>query len=140
MSITSKVEHHDIDESNYISQESCVKEVEHSSLKFDDDILSMEYESCSYGLDINESFDECFCVEYDSFSFDPIITDHPLESRKFKSIKSWTFVPMTSDLDQTLAHVELKILMNFGPTILPRLLIHYDKISKPMSHLLAHFE
>ena len=37
------------------------------------DILSVDYESFSCGFDITASLDEGFCIEYESFSFDPLI-------------------------------------------------------------------
>ena len=74
----------------------------------------IEYESFSYGFDINEGRDEGFCIEYESFSFDPMMTDLLLESRKFEFIESEILVPMIADLDQTLAEVELKELVDLG--------------------------
>ena len=53
LSITSEVEHHDIDESDYISQESFEVEVEPTNLEFNEDVLSAEYESFLRGFDIN---------------------------------------------------------------------------------------
>jgi len=44
-------------------------------LDFDDDILSAEYESFSYGFDATEGLDLGFHVEYEVFSFDSIIPD-----------------------------------------------------------------
>jgi len=73
MSIPSIVELHDLNDSNAISQESREKDIEPSILDFDDDILSIEYESFSCGFDITTSLDEGFCVEYESFSFNPLI-------------------------------------------------------------------
>ena len=43
VSITTEVEHHDFDESDYISQELCEEEVQPTNLELVDDILSMEY-------------------------------------------------------------------------------------------------
>jgi len=51
MSTTIEVKHHDFDESDYISQESCEEELESTNLELDDDILSVEYELFSYGFD-----------------------------------------------------------------------------------------
>jgi len=42
-------------------------------LDFDDDILYAEYESFSYGLDVTEGFDVGFHVEFETFSFEPVI-------------------------------------------------------------------
>ena len=50
-------------------------EVEPTSLEFDDDNFSVEYESFSCGSNINECLDADFYVEFESFSFDPIIRD-----------------------------------------------------------------
>ena len=57
MSITLEVERHDFNESDYISQESCEEEVEPTNLEFNDDILSIEYESFLYGFDVNVGLD-----------------------------------------------------------------------------------
>ena len=64
--------------------------------------------SLLYEFEVNESLDVGFCVEYESFSFDPILTDHILEKSKFKFVESKTFMPMTVDLDQTLKNVKIK--------------------------------
>ena len=62
-SVTSDVEHHDkLDDIGV--QESCEEEVESTSLEFNDDIISVEYESFSCELVINESLDKGFCIEY----------------------------------------------------------------------------
>jgi len=37
--------------------------------------LYAKYESFSYELDVTEGFDVGFHVEYESFSFDPVIPD-----------------------------------------------------------------
>jgi len=47
---------------------------------------------------------------------------------------------MIADLDQTLAPIELSILMNLGPTVLPRPFIQDATISRPMTYLLAHYQ
>jgi len=44
-------------------------------LDFDDDVLDAEYESFSCGFDITEGLDMGFHVKYESFSFDPVISD-----------------------------------------------------------------
>ena len=62
------------------------------------------------------------------------------ESSKSKFVELKTFVPMTSDLDQTLENVKIKRLMDFGPNNFPRQLVHEDKISRLMTHWLANFE
>jgi len=66
LSIPSVVEFHDLDDSNAISQESREKDIEPTIMDFDDDILSVEYESFLCGFDITASLDEGFCVEYES--------------------------------------------------------------------------
>ena len=73
MSIPSVVELRDLDDLNAIPQESHEKDNEPTILDFDDSILSVEYESFSCGFDITASLDESFCVEYESFSFNPLI-------------------------------------------------------------------
>jgi len=66
MSIPSVVELHDLDDLNAILQESCEEEVEEpTTVEFHDDILSVEYESFSWGFNFDENFDEGFCVEYE---------------------------------------------------------------------------
>jgi len=50
-------------------QESCEEVIEPTILDFDDDILFVEFESFSCGFDIDEGFDEGFCVEYESYFF-----------------------------------------------------------------------
>jgi len=82
------------------------------------------------GFDVNESLDVGFCIEYESFSFDPIISDPILEPPKSEFLESETFVPMTVDLEQTLVHSNAKRLVDFGPTDLPRQRVHDDKISR----------
>jgi len=47
---------------------------------------------------------------------------------------------MIANLDQTLELVELRGLVNFEPITLPRLLIHDDKISRPMTTVLVNTE
>ena len=44
-------------------------------MDFDDNILYAEYESFSCGFDVTEGLDVGFYVEYESFSFDPVIPD-----------------------------------------------------------------
>jgi len=79
MSLAIEIEPHDLDNSEDISQESSEKEDEPTNLKFDDDILSIEYQSFSCGFDINESLDEGFYVEYKSFFFlTPSLLTSPL--------------------------------------------------------------
>ena len=88
MSITTEVEHCDLDESEAICfQESCEEEVEPTNLKYDNDTFSVEYESFSCEFDINECFDEGFYAAYESFSFDPIIPDILFELYKSKFVE-----------------------------------------------------
>jgi len=47
-----------------------------------------EYECFSYGLDKIESLDVDLCVDYESFSFAPIITYHFCESFKSEFLES----------------------------------------------------
>jgi len=42
-------------------------------LDFDDDILYTEYEYFSCGLDVTKGLDVGFPIEFESFSFDPVI-------------------------------------------------------------------
>jgi len=100
----------------------------------------IEYESFSYGFDINEGRDEGFCIEYESFTFDPIITALPIESHKSKFVEFENIATKNFDLDQTLAHIGLKRLMHFGPNILPRPLIHNDTVFRQMTYILARYE
>jgi len=113
-----------------------VEVIEPTILEYNDDILYVEYELFSCGFDINESFD----AEYESFSFDPIQTNFIFKSHKSAFVEFGNIVTENFDLDQTLAHFDIKRLVEFGPIILPRLLIHNEKISRLMTHLLANFQ
>jgi len=68
-------------------------------LKFYDDILYAEYESFSCGFDVNEGLAMCFCVQYESFSFDPIISDLILEKSKTEFLEYENCVLITIDFD-----------------------------------------
>ena len=59
----------------------------------------MKYESFSCEFDRNEGLEVDISVEYESFSFDPIITDILFESRKFEFIKFETIATKDFDLD-----------------------------------------
>jgi len=59
------------------------------------------------------------------------------ESDRSEFVESEIFLPMTFALDQTLAHSDTKRLVDSEPTVLPRLLIHDDPISRPMTHRLT---
>jgi len=50
-----------------------------TNLEFVDDSFYAEYECFSYKLDEIENLDMGFCIEYKTFSFDPIITYHRFE-------------------------------------------------------------
>ena len=82
--------------------------VELTNLEFDDDHLYVKYEYFSYRFDVNEGLDVDICIEYEFFSFDPIITNHLFEPSKSEFLESKTFMPMTADLDQTLKHAKIK--------------------------------
>ena len=47
---------------------------------------------------------------------------------------------MVANFDQTHTHIDLKGLVDLGPSDLPRPVIHDDYISRPMTHFLATFE
>ena len=83
-----------------------------------------------FHVDVNEDLNVDLCVEYESLSFDHIITNHRFEPSKFEFLEYETFVPMTVDLEQTLVHSNAKRLVDFGPTDLPRQRVHDDKISR----------
>ena len=80
-------------------------EDEPPTLKYEDDIFSIEYESFSYGRDDNKGLDVGFCVQYESFSFDPILSNFILDSSKFEFLESENVVPITANLDQTFKHI-----------------------------------
>jgi len=142
MNIKFDIKHHEIDESEEtILEETCVEVIKPTKLKFNDVILSMKYESFSCGFDINDSFDEGFCVEYECFSFDSIITDLLFEYHKAKFIESENIATKNFDLSETLTPFDIRRLMDFRPTILPRLLMPVDNhIFGPMNTLLANTE
>jgi len=54
-----------------------VEVIEPTTLKFNNDILSIEYEYFLCGFDVNVGLNENLCVEYESFSFDPIQPELP---------------------------------------------------------------
>ena len=58
----------------------------------------MEYESFSHGFDVNDSFDEGFCVECESFSFHPITTDLLFEYRKSELVEYDNIATKSFDL------------------------------------------
>jgi len=59
------------------------------------------------------------CVEYESFSFDPIQADVLFESCKSDFVEFVNVVPENFDLDQTHTHIDLKGLVDLGPSYLP---------------------
>jgi len=137
MSVTTD-EHHERDETEKaILQEICVEVIEPTKLEFNDDNLSIEYESFSCEFDGNESFDEGFYAEYESFSFYPILAGLLFESHKSKFVESEAIVTEHFALDQTLVHIEFNRLVDFAPTILPIPLIHDDILSRAITHQLA---
>jgi len=107
--------------------------------KLDGNILYVEYESFSYEFDIHGSSDDGFCAEYESFAFDLIKSNLLFESRKSELIKSETIVIENFDLVQTAELLEITGLVDLGPSILPRSILHDDIISRRMMHSLADF-
>ena len=99
-------------------------------LKFNNDVLAIEYASFSSGFDVTVGLDVDLCAEYESFSFDPNQTNILFKSCKFEFVNSETFVPMTFILHQTLAYFDDKRLVDSEPTVLPR----------PMTNVLANYE
>jgi len=57
-------EHHDLDDSDLCSHESCEKVIEPTKLEFNDGILSIQYKSFSYGFDVNVGLDVDLCAKY----------------------------------------------------------------------------
>ena len=88
-------------------------------MKCNDDSLSIEYESFACRFDDNEDFDEDFCTEYESFSFDPLQADLLFEYCKSEIVEFDNVIIENFDLDQTYTHIGLNRLVNFTPTILP---------------------
>jgi len=141
MSVTPKIEHRDFDESDdTILEETIVMVIEPTTLKFDDDILSIEYESFSCGFDVNVGLDVDLCVEYESFSFEPIPTDLLFGNCKSEFVESESITNKEFALEYTYTHIGLNRLVHFALTILPRLILHDNPISRPMTHLLADFK
>ena len=118
-------------------QEPCEEEVEPTNLECDDDVLFVEYESCSCGLDVNMGFAVDLCVEYEPVSFNTIITTRPFESHMPEFVESQAIVTENFDLDQTLAYFDIKWLVDFETTVLPGPAIHDDTISISMTSQLA---
>ena len=78
-----------------VSQELHNETPEPTILDFDDDIPYAEYESFSYGLDFTKGLDVGIHVEYESFSFNPIIHD------------------LLFELDDNILYVEYKSFCEF---------------------------
>jgi len=94
-------------------------------------------ESFSCGFDVNEGLNVKTCAEYESFSFDPIITNHLFEPSKSEFLESETFVPIITNLDQTLEHAKIKRLVDLRLINVPRRLVHGDQLATLMTSLLA---
>jgi len=140
MGTATEVKPYGLDDSKEISQESCNEVTKPTILDFDDDILSIEYESFSCGVDVNVSLDVDLSDEYESFSFDPIQADLLFEYYKSEIVESNNVFIKNFDLNQTLMIFNITGLVNFAPTIFPRLLIHVDRIPRPMTSILARAE
>ena len=131
MSATTNFEYHELDESDdTVSQESCEEEVTPNKLEFNDDILSIEHESFSCGFDVNVGLDVNLCAEYEYFSFALIHLDFLFESHKYEFVESEAIVLENFNLDQSLLLFDIIRLVDFAPTILPRLFAHDNLISR----------
>ena len=106
-------------------------------MEFSDDILSIEYEYFSFGFDVNVGLDVDLCAEYESFSLDPIQSDHFFENCKSKVVESKGFATKNFALNQIYAHCGAQRVVNFVPSISPRLIFHDNPISSPMTYQLA---
>jgi len=85
MSITTNVAHHNYkDSEDTFVKESCSDVVKFVPTNLEFDVA--EYKCFSYGSDKIESLDVDLCVDYESFSFAPIITYHFYESFRSKSL------------------------------------------------------
>ena len=104
ISITTEVAHHNYrDSKDTFVKESCGDVVTFVPANLTFDVA--EYECFSYGSNKIESLDVDLCVDYESFSFAPIITYHFCESFKFEFLESKPFEPITVDLNHTLKSV-----------------------------------
>ena len=79
------------------------------------------------GLDVD------LCAEYEYFSFEPIQIDLLFGNCKSEFVESESIANKKFALDPTYTHIGLNKLVNFAPTILPRLIFHDDPISRPMT-------
>jgi len=102
--------------------------------------MYIEYKSFSSKFDIHGSSDDDFYADYESFSFDSIQTDFLFEYCKPEFVESEMIATMNFALDQTHTHIGLNRLVNLAPILLPRLFVHADIVSRPMTSILAHFE
>ena len=106
--------------------------------KLDENILHIEYESfCGFDVDMSLSKDSC--VEYESFSVNPIQTDLLFEYCKSAFVES-DFVTKNFTLVQTHMYTGLNRLVKFASSILPRLLVYAEIVSRPLTSPLAPFE
>ena len=80
-----------------------------------------------------------FVLNMNLFFFDPIQTNLLFKSCKSELVESEIIVIKNCVLDQTLAHFNIKRLVDFGSTVLLRPLIHDNLVSRQMTHLLANF-
>ena len=106
-------------------------------MEFSDNILSIEYESFSCGVNVNVGSDVDLCAEYESFSFDPIRIDLLFENCKSKFVEPGSISTKNFALNQIHAHFGTQRLVDFAPTILSRPLTPDDLISMPMTHWLV---
>jgi len=91
-------------------------------------------------IDIHGSSDDGFCADHEFFSFDPIQTDFLFEYCKSKFVESEIIATRNFSLNQTHMQIGLNRLVNLAPAILPKLFIHDNIVSKPMTSILAYFE
>lgn len=105
--------------------------------KLDDNIPSLEYESFSREFAIHGSSDDGLCANYVSFSFDPIQTDFLFKCYESEFVESKIIATKNFALDQTLVLFDMTRLVNLAPTLLPRLFVHADTVSRPMTSILA---
>jgi len=95
ISITHEIELHNLDDSKIILQELHDEVTELTMLDFDDDILYAECESFSYGFDVTEGLDLGSHIEYETFSFEPVIPD------------------LLFKLDENILHIEYESFCGF---------------------------
>ena len=83
---------------------------------------------------------EVLMMDYESFSFDSIQTDFLFEYCKSEFVEPKIIVTKNFALDQTHAQMGLNRLVNFAPTILSRLFVHDDIVSRRMMSILTRSE